>query len=961
MESMRARLARSAALPLLLPLLLSAQPSVEIVELGQGPRLVHGGDMVLGRLDGLVHDPTRFPAVPWPRHPDHPSRARLLWEPPNEAAIAAGRLTDTMVTQVNEALQHWQQQVNGAQVRPYTRLTAELYAPQEHVFFTLLRQRVEKVAAPVAPGEEAAELQLPNLSQAVAAVDDLDGHCTGSYAQVWHERLHDPEIVPLWGRRYRGTPLPNHEATSLRSTGPEHGELQVQVLCRERLPRNNYMRPTLVSDDIDDVLEAETGAATERPEGVLRLYRGNLCAATVGWRPDFNAIWLRYSDEESEGCDERATRHEIGHVLGFHHEHQRADRDAWVEVLWDRLPAGLHSQYEAGHLGLRPYAFESIMHYGADAGLRSIPPGIPMGGREAAPADVAAFDELYGFPWRGLLVSTHPVAVDLDYGGAPLATPATLFPTPGTTRRLAWDVSTPPQAVRLAAEDEREQASLDRTYGVLTKGSRALFARWSNGEIRPRLQAPLLRSQRWIGASARVEHQVLARSALEALGGTTVSPAEVGGWFLETTEVRVRADGRHPDYRFRDWSDSWRDARDLAWFWSLEVQRPGHNPASWTVERPLALTAEWIRRDWRWIHIGARRELQSTRLNPLDEPSTEATFSFELATSRAQFPWTSLRGPVTLTDVNGEWEYLGLRWTGGTNAEEEGRRLVFRRWSDGSTALERPVEVPASGGISIDAVHREECRLTVDIGGINAGGFVTTNPLVLGNVLRETTVLIEWRWEGPEAVRYGVRIGFPPEETVWVPCGSEVTLEALPRGTGVAFSHWRGAFESARPRLQMPMDGPRRVAAIFRDEDSPAGERERQLLLQLERVFPVYPVPSSLAFSGVPGPRHSIPPRLLRFHARGDPVAVDCGIEPPAGGSPLPTGKVVLDPPSFSAAARGTAMRVQVDSRGLPVGDHSFWLTCRAAGSGDPLRIPVSWTLTLPEEGEGDGPGFRIP
>ena len=147
---------------------LQAQPSAEVMELGQQPRLVHGGDMVLGRLDGLVHDPTRFPAEPWPRHPDHPSRARVLWEAPSERARERLGLTAEMVEQVTSALGHWEGKVNGAAVEPATRLAVEAFAPDLFVFFETRLQTVSKIEeTTTAPdGAEVTTLRLPTLAEA---------------------------------------------------------------------------------------------------------------------------------------------------------------------------------------------------------------------------------------------------------------------------------------------------------------------------------------------------------------------------------------------------------------------------------------------------------------------------------------------------------------------------------------------------------------------------------------------------------------------------------------------------------------------------------------------------------------------------------------------------------------------------------------------------------------------------
>lgn len=73
--------------------------------------------------------------------------------------------------------------------------------------------------------------------------------------------------------------------------------------------------------------------------------------------------------------------HELGHVLGLVHEHQRVDRDEFVEVLWGNV-----SDPEPGNVnwvrlddsdtqGL-PYDPNSVMHYGSDwqaeAGTRTM-------------------------------------------------------------------------------------------------------------------------------------------------------------------------------------------------------------------------------------------------------------------------------------------------------------------------------------------------------------------------------------------------------------------------------------------------------------------------------------------------------------------------------------------------------------------------------------------------------------
>lgn len=56
--------------------------------------------------------------------------------------------------------------------------------------------------------------------------------------------------------------------------------------------------------------------------------------------------------------------HEVGHAIGLQHEHQRADRDDYVEIRLENVQPGRESQFEVrAGLVRGPYDFDSIMHY----------------------------------------------------------------------------------------------------------------------------------------------------------------------------------------------------------------------------------------------------------------------------------------------------------------------------------------------------------------------------------------------------------------------------------------------------------------------------------------------------------------------------------------------------------------------------------------------------------------------
>jgi hypothetical protein len=81
-----------------------------------------------------------------------------------------------------------------------------------------------------------------------------------------------------------------------------------------------------------------------------------------GARAEINitAFWWRQQ--------EWMVAHELGHVLGFFHEHQRWDRDGYVTVHYENIKPGRSSDYDwiprANWLvSTTPYDYRSIMHY----------------------------------------------------------------------------------------------------------------------------------------------------------------------------------------------------------------------------------------------------------------------------------------------------------------------------------------------------------------------------------------------------------------------------------------------------------------------------------------------------------------------------------------------------------------------------------------------------------------------
>jgi hypothetical protein len=91
-------------------------------------------------------------------------------------------------------------------------------------------------------------------------------------------------------------------------------------------------------------------------------YQGDFLGASIyyGYTGDPAIILSVVNDKE--------ILHELGHILGLMHEHQRPDRDNYISVLWDNIPAEDRMQfvymepdtYEYYHY---PYDYNSLMHY----------------------------------------------------------------------------------------------------------------------------------------------------------------------------------------------------------------------------------------------------------------------------------------------------------------------------------------------------------------------------------------------------------------------------------------------------------------------------------------------------------------------------------------------------------------------------------------------------------------------
>lgn len=112
--------------------------------------------------------------------------------------------------------------------------------------------------------------------------------------------------------------------------------------------------------------------------------------------------------ELGRGCLKVGTVHQLGHAIGFYHEHNRPDRDKYIDIVYDNIYDYYENQFqkipegESNTLGM-VYDPASIMHYKGDAFSRNgsatikpKDPSIPFGNAyELSPLDIAKANALY--------------------------------------------------------------------------------------------------------------------------------------------------------------------------------------------------------------------------------------------------------------------------------------------------------------------------------------------------------------------------------------------------------------------------------------------------------------------------------------------------------------------------------------------------------------------------------------
>lgn len=127
---------------------------------------------------------------------------------------------------------------------------------------------------------------------------------------------------------------------------------------------------------------------------------GSNCSSFVGKQGGKQLVLL------SPRCNTMNVAHELGHALGLWHEQSRADRDSYVQIVWENIEDKYKYNFDqqlSNGTDFGEYDYDSIMHYGpysfSKNGKKTIVPlseGADIGQRNhISTKDIAAVKAMY--------------------------------------------------------------------------------------------------------------------------------------------------------------------------------------------------------------------------------------------------------------------------------------------------------------------------------------------------------------------------------------------------------------------------------------------------------------------------------------------------------------------------------------------------------------------------------------
>ncbi|KAK2836030.1 hypothetical protein Q5P01_016514 [Channa striata] len=155
-----------------------------------------------------------------------------------------------------------------------------------------------------------------------------------------------------------------------------------ETFNRNSIIGDKYRWPTTVPYYLEDSLEMNAKGVILK---AFDQYRLKTCIDFTPWRGEenyisvfkgsgcFSSVGNQHVGKQrlsiGNNCDRLGTvEHEFLHALGFWHEQSRADRDDYVDIMWDQIEPGKEHNFKtyddavSSALGV-PYDYGSVMHY----------------------------------------------------------------------------------------------------------------------------------------------------------------------------------------------------------------------------------------------------------------------------------------------------------------------------------------------------------------------------------------------------------------------------------------------------------------------------------------------------------------------------------------------------------------------------------------------------------------------
>lgn len=233
-------------------------------------------------------------------------------------------------------------------------------------------------------------------------------------------------------------------------------------------------------------------------------------------------------------CSTGNVIHEIGHAIGFYHEHTRSDRDTYVRINTANIQSTATGNFtlQSGSLNPTGYDYGSIMHYPATAfssnglpTIETIPAGIPIGQRSGLSSlDVAGAKALYPAATSGGGTTTTPSTVAVTLASSP------------TGRTLTADGSNvvAPYVASWTPGTPHTVSAPTQTVG----NTRYVFRGWSNGGSQTQTITTPTAAATYT-ANYTVQYRV--SGAASGVGTLAMGPASADGFYNSGTAIALTA------------------------------------------------------------------------------------------------------------------------------------------------------------------------------------------------------------------------------------------------------------------------------------------------------------------------------------------------------------------------------------------------------------------------------------